>query len=538
MNSTNEKCSGYGMYYWDWDNYLKQDKETHPSHLPDINGPSGWYYDYPPYCYNDNPSWRSVSTVHEGKKPYEMFTNESDLNYHKQRTRYYVARYGYSTKIFEFEMLSEPWSLNSAEWAKPYDGITHPEHLATRNAVKNYHEVISEYLKDSLKVNQLVGIDIHYWPDSTVQQLEGSIALSKIDIVGTNPYYADPSAAFSFYDYLQKIHQKHGSTIPVILAEGRDDEEYQRCSGYSQHPVDMMTFPFTGVAGYFTWFGMQEGLEYLWPATIRAQQHMDGEQVIETLSEGNGQWVHDKKDSQLKKGFLGLGRTKNSLVEQQYYTSASKNSAVGYVKNRTYNVHTKGCSSMIFDNDDEGDFIQVKDIQTNNLKEENQFTIGGLLSKTKYYVDWYSYKEGNYLKTDYLETNSGGDLKLEFPTLYTEGAENPVAWFVAHKNAYSGMMQYEDTLKNIMTSFEFQPVVRDTVDVNFTNSIFPNPFNNVITVNSIEDDYLILTIPSGAIVKEVKIQKGINCLILENLPKGLYFAEFKNQEFITKIIRL
>src|SRR5690606_37323519 len=161
-------------------------------------------------------------------------------------------------------------------------------------------------------------------------------------------------------------------------------------------------------------------------------------------------------------------------------------------------IHTKGCSSVTFYGDEKDEFIQVQDIQTNDLKNENRFVVENLLSKTKYYVDWYSYKEGNYLKTDYLETNSGGDSKLEFPVLYAAGAENPVVWFVAHTNVYSGMMQQEDTLKGTMISFEFQPVVRDTVDPYFTNSIFPNPFNNAITVNSIEDDYFVLTVPSGA----------------------------------------
>ncbi len=48
---------------------------------------------------------------------------------------------------------------------------------------------------------------------------------------------------------------------------------------HSQHPVDMMTFPFSGVAGYLTWFGWRKGEETLWPATIRAQQHMNGDDV-------------------------------------------------------------------------------------------------------------------------------------------------------------------------------------------------------------------------------------------------------------------
>ena len=93
-----EPFMNYGDYYfydWDWDKY-GYDK----SHVP--SDP------YPVYGYNDNPGV---------KQPHEMFLLEDDLKYHEQRTRYYVSRYGYSTSIFEFELLSEPYHLDQ-HWSE------------------------------------------------------------------------------------------------------------------------------------------------------------------------------------------------------------------------------------------------------------------------------------------------------------------------------------------------------------------------------------------------------------------------------------
>lgn len=543
---TLEKCSGYGMYYWDWDNYLKKDGETDPSHLPDINGPAGWYYNYRPYCYNDDPSWRSGGSVHYGaKKPYEMFTNENDLAYHKQRTRYYVARYGYSTKIFEFELLSEPWSLNNAEWATPYDDPSHEEHVATRNAVKNYHEIMSAYMKDSLKVDQLIGIDIHYWNDKPLDQLEESIELEKIDIVGTNPYYAAPNATFAFSDYVQKIHQKHGSVIPVILAEGGVDEAYTACSEYSQHPVDMMTFPFTGVAGYFTWFGMQEGLEHLWPATIRAQQHMDSEQVIETLSEGNGQWVHGKQEEKL---FIITVNKNVSAIETQYYVSNNKEAAVGYVRNRTYNVHTTrlndACILPFIDEEDQEPIDNLENIKWNDTRIfplNRRLRVKGLKKNMDYRVDYYSYKTGTYLSTQCDHTSSAeGELVLNYDELiaapYENKVLNPVTWFVLWENGCSqGMIVKDDEV----ISQEALTTISEYTHRGFEGiKIYPNPFDSFFTIEFPTEDRIIIQTIEGKVIREDKVEKGIKIIPMTDFPRGTYILKLQNKSVTFKIVKL
>src|SRR5690554_2409439 len=128
--------------------------------------------------------------------------------------------------------------------------------------------------------------------------------------------------------------------------------------------VDKMTLPFTEVAGINTWSGytpnflkdendvvtMPNSTYNMWDNAIRVKNHMNGDDVINTLSDTWGAWKHGMGKAEYKKQL----RERYS-VEHQYYTSSNKKKAVGYVKNKSFNVYTRGnngtsCSSIDFDN--------------------------------------------------------------------------------------------------------------------------------------------------------------------------------------------
>lgn len=135
-----------------------------------------------------------------------------------------------------------------------------------------------------------------------------------------------------------------------------------------------------------------------------------------------------------------------------------------------------------------------------------------------------------------MKTTFNGSLKLDFPTL---SADNPVVWYVVHKNAYSGMIQNETPVEeNERVVFDFQPIESDTISSNFKNAIYPNPFQKSITVNSLEDDVFVISTPTGSVILRQEIHKGVNAIYIQDLPKGLYFGELKNQRFVTKLERL
>src|SRR5690606_6760663 len=106
LQSPHFQYDHYGTTDWDWDYDIRNENGDLVT--------DAWVYEKPRYAYNDRPQGK--------KKAHESFINKSDLEYHKQRTRYYLARYGYSTKIMEFEILSEPFHLGGQSEVKNAQG--------------------------------------------------------------------------------------------------------------------------------------------------------------------------------------------------------------------------------------------------------------------------------------------------------------------------------------------------------------------------------------------------------------------------------
>lgn len=437
----------YGTSDWDWDYDVRnQDGEL----VTDA-----WVYERQRYAYNDKPQGQ--------KKAYETLIDVDDLEYHKQRTRYYLSRYGYSTKIVEFEIFSEPFHTGAQSEVKDANGNVVIPYLnpyqsesMVRDAVYNYHQVISEYMKDSLQTNQLIGIDMGYAGSIDLK----SITLPKIDIAGVNFYYASPSALFEYSQekIVNTLWEARGSKIPIVFSEGGLDETYKKCSNYTQHAVDMATFPFTGLAGYLSWFGWRKNEEeHMWAATNTALQNMNQKQVLDVLREGNGNWTMGKQaaesDDEIKYS-----------VEHQYYVSENKNSAVGYVKNRTYNLATQKISNEACQDFDKSIYNSVKSTSWNDVKTKDRLRIERLKEKTQYQVDWYSnYSSENhgYIKTDCITTEKKKDVwgfVLEYPRLGQEvsgSRDFPVVYYVIREGCGMGLAQpfLEVGIENFMKEF-------------------------------------------------------------------------------------
>ncbi|RFC54068.1 T9SS C-terminal target domain-containing protein [Brumimicrobium aurantiacum] len=525
----------YRNYYPDW---CWEHLDTNGTH---INA------NYPYYCYNDDPG-------PGGKKPHEMFTNQEDLNYHKQRTRYILSRYGYSTQIYEWELLSEPFHLNSHPvGGSPFGDQNHPEHNIVRNAVSNYHDVISRYIKDSLSWNrQLVGIDMGATANVFDKQ---SIALGSIDIIGFNPYYVKPnelivSSNSSMYKFVKDINIERAINdlhpVPVIIPEGGIRDSYSSCSNYDLRSVDEMTLGFTGVAGFHLWNGRAEHTANyieLWKNTFRAQNHMNGDDVINTLSDGWGDWKHG----------MGKGKLKENdyddveAVEMQSYVSSNQEIIVGYIKNRTYNVYTQSsggiCDNVGWNNPGNNPVNSLYNFQWDDIKNLEVLKVDDVLTLKTYDVDFYGDINGTiqYISTDNKLSSIGGKLKLRYPELYVEEhwQNRPVIWFVAKSEDYNGMMQNNDITEDSTDVFlkEFLAIDHDTLTQAPSLKVYPNPFEDYFIVESPVDDEMIIKDPTGRIILKERISSGQNRLQTEALTSGIYFVRFVGQGETFKIVK-
>src|SRR5690554_5933044 len=211
-----------------------------------------------------------------------------------------------------------------------------------------------------------------------------------------------------------------------------------------------MTLPFTGIAGYSAWGGdapvyqasasspvtLPSYIHDKWKTTIRTKNHMNGEDVINTLSNTWGGWKHGMGTTHLKISTGLFSNDKPELLEFQNYVSSDKKKFVGYVRNRTYNARTRGCLNTTFSDigEEATYFYTPKSILWNEPPIGERLKISNLQQGENYSIHWYSFKD--YIKTDCLKATNG-KIRLEFPilTASTSGtADNPVLWFVAERS--------------------------------------------------------------------------------------------------------
>lgn len=321
-------------------------------------------------------------------------------------------------------------------------------------------------------------------------------------------------------------------------------------STLSQYPVDMMSLGFTKVAGFHPWLGYSPDFDWnythFWKHTIRAQYHMNGDDVINTLSEGGGKWGHGKEE---EKFFLITWELERNVpaIENQYYISADKNYSVGYVKNRTYNIHTKrisdDCILLDIDENNKEPIDNLENIKWNDIRLfllSRRLRVQGLSKNTKYRIDYYSFQTGDYLSTQCDKTPLlKGELVLKYNELTANpsGNEllNPVIWYVIRKNGCSQGREMEEPSDSLT-------LWSDSLTISTENSeeellVFPNPFNNYITIVSSKEDELIIYTVDGRISKKAPISKGNTIIHTDDLSSGAYILFFARQLVQTKMIK-
>lgn len=415
----------YYFYDWDWGKY-NYFGENLPSDA------------YPAYCYNDNPGI---------KEPHEMFLLENDLLYHEQRTRYYIARYGYSTSIYEFEILSEPFHLDQF-WKESgsQEAFLHPEsenHEVVLRALNNYHTRIANYIKDTLEHhNQLIGVNTANlaWQPDGFSIIDSSLYCKNVDIIGINPYATIPSKLIisksekngnNRFDegensYARMIHDYYlRFNKPIIFPEGGPTEEYLSCSNYSDTGIDNQTFSMLGVAGHSMWNGFREEEIKLWASSFETSLNIQ-KLMVPVLSNSNGAWIQGRQKAKNER------RDEIASKETNYYISEDQNSAVGYVRNLTYNFYTQRtddkCSTDEFEKETNNLAIPT-DIQWDHSNRKNRLKVEGLSSKTIFIIEWYDRNE--LIEKSSFKSNRRGSWVLEFPELSItkETNQRPLVWF-------------------------------------------------------------------------------------------------------------
>lgn len=524
------KYGNYDLYDWDWSHY----------------NADGTYFDgdiFQSYCYADDDP--NKEPYQPGKQPHEMFTHDDDLRYHEQRTRYYISRYGYSTSIYLFELLSESFHLD--QLSNQIVGNGSPDAAIAEEAIVNYQSRISTYIKNTL------GHSEHLIAVNVIDIRDQSIHLPNVDVITLNRYGNVPEKLIiaksltsahpsrietypgenSYYREFNDIFQQ--TNKPIMIAEGGPGDEVDQCSDFTQFKIDMMSFGFTGLAGFYNWVGFDNGQRHMWPMIIRSQQHMNGQDVISTLSAVSGFWNQ------------GREKSTNELKEHQYYLSENQEKAVGYIRNRTYNIQTMSnsdpeskCATASF-NTIYSDLI--------NLTEDNGvLKIDGLKQNTDYIIHWYDFETGYYMD-GFSECFTTGLFnsteKLNHPildvrtsTLGDNLTRSAVLWYVIY--------QY-DCNQNLAQSFSEQQQFDSITPFLGGGEVFgtsavkiePNPFNDeirIVTNNEIGEIVLFNNLMQEVVRTSFKTNEA--SIPTSNLSPGIYFILLPDQNYQLKMIKL
>ncbi|MBW7868714.1 MAG: T9SS type A sorting domain-containing protein [Brumimicrobium sp.] len=354
-----------------------------------------------------------------------------------------------------------------------------------------------------------------------------------------------------------------------IISEGGIDNVYSPCSNFDLRPVDEMTLGFTGIAGFLFWDGRGKNADSinnlylsLWKNTFRALNHMNGDDVIGTLSQGGGYWGHKEQQRYLKKKFYkdnfdasdAVAKAADAPIEMQALVSNNKEMVVGYVRNRTYNTYTMRTnnSSKCYTNKGafpydtkinlRWDYKYVKDGENNNGAFVKRIKVEGLPNLKKYSIDFYTLDGYN---SSAVKKTSSGKLRIEFPELYfiESWQKRPVIWFVAKRLNTSNKPALNSTENELEILFMQQrkSLELDTTIIEQEDnliSIYPNPFENTLTIISPEDDVVNVQTTMGNTLKKYNIRAGENKIELVGLAHGIYFLYFEDQGINFKIIKL
>jgi hypothetical protein len=429
----------------------------------------GDYYQYK-FDYTDNwpdeKTWpykdinymSGYSRLLNSKMPSDMFLEEESMKYLKERARYIIARWGYSTSISMFEILSEPWHVDEdgLNHYVPYDSLGEAGDKA-RKAAYNYHHTMASYIKDSLKhENHLIaavgkfpagssGIFSHSLYDDN-QYIDSTWFDKNIDIISISYYTSHQGKMIiskkgssnnpceegenSYACVIERLQENYGK--PVIFGESDHGDGTHVCSDMQATQIDIMRYAFTGAAGHYVWAGFN------YPDKKSGNKNQQDERkswsgIIASKDFFNSDWqtsVYEEYGEQGREKSTFKG-SEEDLVEHQYIINETKDKVAGYVYNRTFNVYTATGELDAAIDSSSTCFISTPEfrVPTTITWKPQRLKIEGLKSWNKYRILYYGYMDGEFLNEVEVRSSAFGKLKLVHPVLEADKDRDPLIWY-------------------------------------------------------------------------------------------------------------
>lgn len=300
------------------------------------------------YCYIEELNMNS---------PIEFFTNTEAKKFYKQKLRYLLSRWGYSTHIAMFELVSEinlvgevvEICYNYPNGIAPSDTNTWNNYgyactdLNQRPYINNYpshrlntylwQKEMAEYIKHTLQHKQHI-LTCSYAGEPLPG--DATFSIPELDIIGLNKYsFGSLNSTVDMQNYVNWAHQYYNK--PVIFSEsGPLTEMY--CSGTYSYTQQLWQLAFTGVAGFNYWDAETVESAPEWAEMKKLKDWILNDPLKKSILLGDWKTGHSNgtvrgnPETYWRKDF-------NYIYETATYTSDFKN-AFGALLNLTDNYYT------------------------------------------------------------------------------------------------------------------------------------------------------------------------------------------------------
>ncbi len=408
--------------------------------------------------------------------PKEFMNSATGREYYKMRTRYIVARWGYSTQINLFELISEMNNVGHAAYLEfdpsiggcvvmnheksYYPYLDDPDYPAL---VNDFQNDICGYIKHDLdEVNHMLALSYTGTPNmpdndyktAGCQVVAGdrSYYSPDVDVWTFNHYGLSPEkyardAAFNFRynppaesDYLGN---EYAFDKPLIYSE----YGLAHCDSGLTWLKSLVLTPFTGSASTaLMWrlnnvdIGMNARQlaerDAVWKVFKFVEAFFDGVPLHEDWSFG----VEERRDK------------KADMLYVKSTGSSDYRAAIGVVHNRTVNFYTKGdgkgdCylseGSLSGFND-----VYEKAIPVNaNSGFGNALKIPNMGSAKKYNVRWYNPLSGKEMDIKTKRSDLFGNLRIDYPDL-KESIDGSMLYFKVYSSDEQDIAPANDPSKS------------------------------------------------------------------------------------------
>lgn len=426
------------------------------------------------YCYNDmdrTPSEFAAEKPIGITKATEFYSNPKATDHVKNYYRYLVSRYGYSTALAGWQLMSEV--DETAEYRDGEKDGVNIDHSANRMAVRNWADAISTYMKEDLKDQHLVSLAIikgkgytkTFWDpelfnlpnidyfglhDYIFEQSNGvgkirnrNLLIRYASVNQLNMGFQNDSISYPSYQNKPFIYDEFGHLLTVPRKSPEDEgvdptADFNECADFMLKQDLWFTLSAgCAVAGLDWWNQDKPQRQAMWgkfyPGILSFTADIDFEKVDYTaIKEVKGQqmiaqrWPLSEKEI---KQSNGKDYHKDDLLEAYIQLASDQSQGFGWMSNRSVNWYnmteyypclknmlngTEPYAIPYLTKPEDADAME----NPIDIKDDTYFIkVYNLKRRTQYTVDFYSTSSGKKITSKTEKTNGKGIMKMHAPEM-------------------------------------------------------------------------------------------------------------------------